>query len=278
MGKLSIFGGTGFIGSKFNSLYPDAGVVIPRDSNIPLTDDVLFLISTTNNYNVFKDVHLDINTNLNKLMDVLPNVKGTFNFISSWFVYGGGYNNRSSTANELSACNPTGFYSITKKAAEELVASYCNTFHFKYRILRLCNVIGGDPTADSKKNALEFMIQKVMRGEDVNVYRGSNYRNFLPVEDVCAAIKLVTETGDTNAIYNIGGERSFRIIDIIEYAKTKLNSRSKIHIVDAPEFHTIVQAKDFFMDCYKLNRLGFVRKYTLSKLVDGIILKLQSKN
>ena len=87
MGKLSIFGGTGFVGSNFVKLYPDKCNIIERENNVPIDHDVLYLISTTHNYHVFSDVHLDVNTNLTKLLNVLPNTKGTFNFISSWFAY-----------------------------------------------------------------------------------------------------------------------------------------------------------------------------------------------
>ena len=57
--------------------------------------------------------------------------------------------------NESQPCDPKGFYSITKKCAEDLLISFCNTFGVKYRIIRLCNVMGkGDKGASSKKNAI----------------------------------------------------------------------------------------------------------------------------
>jgi hypothetical protein len=91
MDELTIFGGSGFVGSNFAKLYPQKSIIMPRDENWSENmKDVLYLISTTHNYHVFDDLHKDINTNLNKLMDVLPNVQGTFNFVSSWFVYGEG--------------------------------------------------------------------------------------------------------------------------------------------------------------------------------------------
>ena len=249
MDKLSIFGGTGFVGGSFVKTYPDQTVLVPREDNtVEGMKDALYLISTTHNYHVFDDLHKDIDTNLNKLMKVLPNVNGTFNFVSSWFVYGNGYG-KYNPAKETDHCAPKGFYSITKKTAEDLVESYCKTFKKNYRILRLCNVIGGDPKAGKKKNALEYLVGSIARGEPVNLYNGDNYRNFLHVEDVCAAIKLVTEKGKMNEIYNIGGEESSRINDIVDYVIWKTKSNSQITYIDAPEFHQIVQAPNFFKDC-----------------------------
>ena len=109
MNKLSVFGGTGFIGGKFCEMYSDKVTLVPRDDTISLTKDILYFISTTTNQSVFKDLHVDINTNLTLLMNVLSNCKKrdiTFNFISSGFVYG----NDVLYAKEGDCCNPTGFY------------------------------------------------------------------------------------------------------------------------------------------------------------------------
>ena len=108
---------------------------------------------SVDNYNVFKDITLDVETNLKVLCEVLENCKKegiVFNFVSSWFVYG----DVPLPAREEYYCKPTGFYSITKKAAEDLIISFCKTFGTEYRILRLCNVLGrGDGKVSAKKNA-----------------------------------------------------------------------------------------------------------------------------
>jgi nucleoside-diphosphate-sugar epimerase len=275
MAKLTIFGGTGFVGSNFAKQYPDC-IIAPRDSNsVEDMEDVLYLISTTHNYHVYDDVHKDINTNLNKLMDVLPNVKGTFNFVSSWFVYGNGYG-KYNPAREGDPCNPKGFYSITKKAAEDLVESYCKTFKKNYRILRLCNVIGGDAKAERRKNALEYLIKNITLDEPIKLYNGDNYRNFLHVEDVANAIKLVMDKGRLNEIYNIGNEESTSINAIVKYVVDKTNSNSPVSYMDAPEFHQIVQTPNFFMDCEKLRYLGFRQKYTTFDAVDKILKNINN--
>ena len=51
---ISIFGGTGFIGSKFHKKYKEDSVVIPRDEVQPRSNRVLYLISTVDNYNVLE--------------------------------------------------------------------------------------------------------------------------------------------------------------------------------------------------------------------------------
>tara|TARA_Y100000590_G_C15295634_1_gene854293 strand:+ start:89 stop:724 length:636 start_codon:yes stop_codon:yes gene_type:complete len=202
--RLSVYGSKGFIGSTFCELHDC--VEIQRNQRAPLTDEVLYLISTTHNYNVLEDSFIDIDTNLNVLMETLDECrkKGikTFNFISSWFVYG----DTELPATEMSYCNPKGFYSITKRCAEQLLISYCETFDMNYRILRLCNVYGStDKKASKKRNALQYLISKLKENEEISLYDGGQfYRNFMHVTDVCNAINVVCDKGIKNEIYNIG--------------------------------------------------------------------------
>ena len=89
--KIDLFGGTGFVGSNFKKMYDDSTHVHDREDNVPIYDDILYMISTTHNYHVFDNIHKDVDTNLTKLLNVLQNCKDknvVFNFISSWFVYG----------------------------------------------------------------------------------------------------------------------------------------------------------------------------------------------
>lgn len=262
MEKISVFGSTGFIGKKWMELYSDDSFAEDRSAIIAKFKDILYFRGTNSNYSVFKDPTLEIKTNLVLMSEMFSNLTkdNTFNLISSWFVYG---KNNLTINSEKDFCNPKGFYSISKYAQEQFLESYCETFSINYRILRLCNVIGKDIGANSQKNATEYLIEKLKKNEEVNVYKGDNYRNFLFVEDVCRAIKLILEKAEKNQIYNIGNIESIKIIDLIEYCRKLLGSKSKINIIDAPIFHQQVQAKDFHMDTNKLYSLGFKPKYSL---------------
>ena len=68
---ISVYGGTGFIGSVYCSIFNDECLVIPRSQKTPETNNILYFISTFHNYNVFEEPHLDINTNLNLLTDIV---------------------------------------------------------------------------------------------------------------------------------------------------------------------------------------------------------------
>ena len=88
MNNLSVFGATGYVGSNYCRMYP-GNIPIPCQRH-PESSDILYFISTTTNQNVFKDLQIDIDTNLKILTEVLSHCKRTdtvFNFVSSGFVY-----------------------------------------------------------------------------------------------------------------------------------------------------------------------------------------------
>lgn len=270
---ISVFGSTGFIGSRYCYLYPDKIIKINREDRIPKSKNILYFISTVDNYNIHTNITLDVETNLKILCEVLDFCRDTdivFNFISSWFVYG----ETQLPAKEEYFCQPTGFYSITKKAAEDLLISFCKTYKVNYRILRLCNVYGsGDNKVSKKKNAIQYMINLLKGDMEVSLYDdGTPIRDLMHRDDVSNAIDLVVEKGELNTIYNIGSGHPTTVRDIIEIAKQILQSNSPITSIETPEFHSIVQVKDFWMDTSKLNSLGFKQKITLEQGIKELCL------
>lgn len=264
--KVNVYGSTGFIGSNFCKLFPNDIIAQPREVNSPLTNNILYFISTTDNYNVFTDLHKDVNVNLTKLMSVLTECADkdiTFNFISSWFVYG----KVDLPAKEDSYCTPRGFYSITKKCAEDLIISYCKTFNKKYRILRLCNVYGpNDKGTSKKKNALQYLVNEIKASRPINLYNeGKFFRDYMHVNDVCDAIKLVLDKGPVNEVYNIGSGKPTWFKDLIDHVIKETSSLSAITNIPPPVFHSNVQASDIYLDVSKIRNIGFEPKMDIYK-------------
>lgn len=257
MNDISVFGSTGYIGSTFCRMYPDKITPVPREKKNFSTDQALYFISTTTNQSVFKDLHVDIDTNLSLFIDILSNCRDRdviFNFISSGFVYG----NDVLDYKEWYSCNPTGFYSITKRTAEQLLISYCKTFGIKYRILRIGNVYGLDKTVTPGKNVLGYMISLLKKNEQIKLFDGGDYlKDYMSVNDVCRAIDLVIENGEVNEIYNIasGTSQSFR--SIITTARDILGSKSELIDVPMPENQKHIQVKNMTLNTEKLRDLGF---------------------
>ena len=285
---LSIFGGRGFVGRRFSELFSQNAISIePREKRTPNSNEIVYFISTTDNYNVLTDPFIDINANLTILIEVLSECKKKYeeeykpygksfiiNFISSFFVYG---DNPKLPVTEKSVCLPKGFYSITKRCAEELLISYCKTFGLNYRILRLCNIYGPGDEFSSKKNALQFIFDNLINNREVKLYNDGNfYRDFLHVKDTARAIKLCVEKGPLDEIINIGSGNKYRFSNIIELAKNYLGSKSQIVSIDPPKFHDIVGIKNFYMDTSKLKALGFKPEYDIESGIKELLDVMKS--
>lgn len=272
---INIFGGTGFIGSRFCELYPTT-IKNEKIDYQPQTNNILYAISTVDNYNIHNDLFLDIDTNLTVLMKVLSNIDKNdknlvFNFISSWFVYG--KNNATPFKEDDLSCNPTGFYSITKRCAEQMLISFCETFDIKYRIFRLANVLGeGDNKVSKKKNALQFMFKEIVKGNDLELYYGGNVlRDYIYVDDVCHAIKHCIDNAPVNQIINIGSGKPYLFLNIIKKAIEYSDSSSKIIDIRPTHFHNVVQVKDSYLDTTKLKNFGYECRYDIDFIVKTLI-------
>jgi nucleoside-diphosphate-sugar epimerase len=269
---INVLGGNGFVGSRYCELTKNVVMNAKYDYIVQGDSEVVYFISTVDNYNVHTNPYLDIETNLTTLVKTLESCKDknvTFNFISSWFVYG----DVELPAKEDSYCDPKGFYSITKRTAEQLIISYCETFDIKYRILRLANVLGkNDYKVSKKKNALQYMINQVVNNEDINLYDGGiMYRDYIHVDDVAQVINLIIEHGNTDEIYNIGNGEQVQIRKALEYIKSKTNSTSNFGTIETVDFHKIVQTKNMVLDISKIKNLGYTPKYNLNQMLDTLI-------
>lgn len=275
MNKISVYGSTGFIGKTFCTMFSDNIIPIPRDERKPKSDNILYLISTTSNYNVLEDVTLDVRTNLNVLMETLDHCRSkniTFNYVSTGFVYGPDIQ----YAKEDDLCDPRGFYSITKRAAEQLIISFCQVYEVKYRIMRIANVYGHDKTISAKKNVLGFLVELMRHNEPITLYNdGNDLRDYMHVDDVCRALKLVVDNGEVNSIYNIASGNAITFRSIIEFCKKSLRSESELLSIETPRFNQLVQAKNFALNADKLKALGFKQKIPLHEGLQNLCNSLE---
>jgi nucleoside-diphosphate-sugar epimerase len=215
---------------------------------------------------------LDVDTNLTVLLDVLQHCKSSeivFNYVSTGFVYGSDI----LYAKEDEYCDPKGFYSITKRTAEQLLISFCETFDVKYRIMRIANVYGQDKTVSSKKNVLGFLIGLMKEDKPIYLYDGGlQLRDYMHVTDICRALKIVIDKGKMNQIYNIASGNALPFRKIIEIVKENLESKSELFSIETPKFNKITQAKNFSLNVDKLRSLGFKQQILLEKGLQTICL------
>ena len=154
-------------------------------------------------------------------------------------------------------------YSASKAAADLLVQAYQRTYQIPATISRCSNNYG--PYHFPEK-LIPLMIINALHGKKLPVYgKGINVRDWLYVEDHCAAIDLIIRRGTVGEIYNIGGHNERANIDVV---KTILRILGKGE--DLIEFVTDRKGHDqrYAIDPTKItNELGWTPQ---TKFDDGI--------
>jgi len=261
---ISVYG-PGFIGGRFCEMYPS--IPIERDQREPKTNKLIYFISTTHNYDKYtKDggpykISHDVRVNLDILSQVLETLSPDheFNFISSWFVLAG----VDIPAKEDGVGSPRGNYSLTKKMAEELVTVYCESHRIPYRIFRLANIFGPGDNFSPQKNALQYLIDKLKRDEDIYLYyNGVFFRDYLYIDDCCRMLYEGMEKLPVNDIYHIGCGHPVLFSRMIKIAKEVIGSSGAILPGEPTEFHKKVQVKDFWLNTNKTQRYGIIPSKT----------------
>ncbi len=125
-------------------------------------------------------------------------------------------------------------YSASKAAADLLVQAYSRTYRLPVSISRCSNNYG--PYHFPEK-LIPLMISRALADEPLPVYgKGENVRDWLYVEDHCAAIDLVMRKGREGEVYNIGGHNERRNIDVVKTILRELGKPETLitYVTDRP--------------------------------------------
>src|SRR5574344_1598917 len=112
-------------------------------------------------------------------------------------------------------------YSASKASADLLVQAYNRTFKLPITISRCSNNYG--PYHFPEK-LIPLMISRALNDQSLPVYgNGENVRDWLYVEDHCAAIDLVMRQGREGEVYNVGGHNERSNLDVVKTVLKELN-------------------------------------------------------
>jgi dTDP-glucose 4,6-dehydratase len=115
-------------------------------------------------------------------------------------------------AGEAALLVPSSPYSASKAAADLLVGSYATTFGYPAIISRCTNNYG---PAQFPEKVIPLYVTNLLDGKKVPLYGdGGNQRDWLYVEDHCAALHLLVDEGAPGEIYNIGANAQLPNIDL----------------------------------------------------------------
>ena len=114
---------------------------------------------------------------------------------------------------EATPYSPNIPYSASKAASDHMVRAFHETYGLPVLLTNCSNNYG--PRQFPEK-LIPLMILNALEGKPLPVYgKGANIRDWLHVEDHCAAIARVLESGTVGRCYNIGGHAERTNLDVV---------------------------------------------------------------
>ena len=297
--KYLITGGSGFIGSNFirylmhndkraNILNVDRLTYAGNPNNLlDIKDDARYsfirenicdtrqIEKAFNYYNPDYVINFAAETHVDRSISdpdifVMSNVVGTQNLLQMSFQHGVkkylqistdevyGSLGKEGLFTEETPLSPRSPYSASKASADLLTRAYFHTFDLPINITRCSNNYG--PYQFPEK-LIPLTICNCLKGKKIPLYGdGLNIRDWIHVDDHCAAIDMVLREGVPGEVYNVGANNERSNIEIVKLI-------IEILMDDYPEFgaseNLIARVED---------RKGHDRRYAIdsTKIMDNL--------
>jgi dTDP-glucose 4,6-dehydratase len=170
--------------------------------------------------------------------------------ISTDEVYGSCLNG---SFDEDDTANPSSPYAASKASADLLALSYVRTYGLPVLITRSSNNFG--PYQYPEK-VIPLFITNALEDKPLPVYGdGRNIRDWIYVQDNCAAIDFVSQNGTPGEIYNIAAKNERENLEIVDQILQLLKKpRGLIRFVQDRPAHD----RRYSLDVTKMTALGWV--------------------
>jgi UDP-glucose 4-epimerase len=231
--------------------------------------DVIFhLAGQTSHSKSFENPLEDIESNTKSTLFMLEKIrkldlKCKFILGSTFVVIG---RPKKLPVNESTPCNPTTLYGVNRLASEQ----YCKIYHDVYGmdtlVFRITNSFGPREQHIPNKNAVNFLIHKAFKGEEITIYdKGRFYRDLIYVSDVISAITTILKRGKSGNLYWISSAKKTWFYQFGNWLEEL--TYAKVKFVKSPPYTKKVDVGNFVVDNSKLKALGWKPKVTVK---DGI--------
>jgi dTDP-glucose 4,6-dehydratase len=152
---------------------------------------------------------------------------------------------------ETTAYAPNSPYAASKAASDHLARAYFHTWGFPVLTTNCSNNYG---SFQFPEKLIPLVILNALEGKPLPVYGdGMNVRDWLFVEDHCAAIRTVLQYGRIGETYNIGGNSERTNIDVVNTICDLVDEMSQL-LPGGPRRNLITFVKD---------RPGHDRRYAI---------------
>ena len=168
---------------------------------------------------------------------------------------------------EEAQLRPTSPYAASKAASDLLALSYARTFGLDIVVSRCSNNFG--PFQFPEK-LVPLFVTNALVGEPLPLYGdGANVRDWIYVEDHCAALDVLLQRGRAGEVYNIGADNEWTNESLTREILGRLGKPESLirRVTDRP-----AHDRRYSLDSTKFRReTGWQPAHTFSAAIDGTI-------
>jgi UDP-glucose 4-epimerase len=172
--------------------------------------------------------------------------------------------------NESHPLNPTDINGINKMAAEKYHLLYSEIYGIHATALRLTNTIGPRMRIrDARQTFVGLWVRRLLEQQPIEVWGGSQLRDFTDVEDAVDALLAVAASPDsTGQVYNLGGNE---VIELTALAQLmiEVNGGGEYQIHPFPPERESIDIGGYYADFSKIQtQFGWNPKTPLRESIE----------
>lgn len=152
-------------------------------------------------------------------------------------------------------------YSTSKACADLVAQSYFKTYGLNINIVRSANIYGAGDINLSR--IIPNTITKILKKEKPVIYSGvmQYKREFVYVDDVCEAYKLISEKGKPGEAYNVGNGSVYKVGELVESICNLMDWKDGIEIVNK----SFPEIQMQYLSSEKIKEIGWEAKVSLEE-------------
>ncbi len=242
--------------------FPKLGKSIEKNK----PDIIIHLAGETSHSKSFANPLEDIESNAKSTLFILEkirtlNLKCRFILGSTFIVIG---KPKKLPVNEATPCNPTTIYGTNRLASEHYCQIYHNVYGLDTVVFRITNSFGPREQYVSNKNAVNYLIYKAYKGEEITIYnKGEFYRDLIYISDVVSAITIIMKNGKSGNLYWISSGKKIWFYQLGKWLNHLTGTTIKY--VVPPTYTKKVDVGNFLVDNSKLRALGWKPKVSVTE-------------